>query len=95
MFKTNHYFDDKVVSIAFQTATLPATVGVMAKGEYRFGTDAREIMSVVSGALTVRLPGTDHWQTFRKGETFEVPAKSHFELKVEEDSAYLCLYDKA
>lgn len=25
----NNYFDDKVTSIAFQTATKPATVGVM------------------------------------------------------------------
>lgn len=94
MFKTNHYFDDHVVSIAFQTATLPATVGVMAKGEYRFGTQAKEIMTVVSGALTVLLPGTDKWQTFHQGETFEIPANSHFDLKVEDDSAYLCLYDK-
>jgi uncharacterized protein YaiE (UPF0345 family) len=94
MFKTNRYFDDQVVSIAFQTATLPATVGVMAKGEYRFGTEAREIMTVVSGALTVLLPGAADWQTFAQGDTFEVPANSHFDLKVAEDSAYLCLYDK-
>lgn len=94
MFKTNRYFDDQVVSIAFQTSTLPATVGVMAKGEYRFGTEAREIMTVVSGALSVLLPGNSDWQTFTQGDSFEVPANSHFELKVQEDSAYLCLYDK-
>lgn len=28
MLKTNQYFDGDVVSIAFQTETLPATVGV-------------------------------------------------------------------
>ncbi len=35
MFKINQYFDGKVASIAFQTATLPATVGVMAVGRIR------------------------------------------------------------
>ena len=30
MLKTNEYFDGNVKSIAFQTDTLPATVGVMA-----------------------------------------------------------------
>ena len=38
MFKMNQYFDGKVASLAFRTATLPATVGVMAPGEYEFGT---------------------------------------------------------
>ena len=52
----NNYFDNKVTSIAFQTATKPATVGVMEIGEYEFGTSEFETMSVVSGALTVKLP---------------------------------------
>ena len=30
MFKVNEYFDAKVASIAFQTESKPATVGVMA-----------------------------------------------------------------
>ena len=47
----NSYFDDKVTSIAFQTATLPATVGVMEIGEYEFGTSEFETMSVVSCLL--------------------------------------------
>ncbi|MGM8888479.1 pyrimidine/purine nucleoside phosphorylase, partial [Psychrobacter sp. 1U2] len=37
MLSVNNYFDDKVTSIAFQTATKPATVGVMSIGEYEFG----------------------------------------------------------
>lgn len=94
MFKTNSYFDDQVVSIAFQSASLPATVGVMAKGDYRFGTEAKEIMTVVSGSMKVLLPGQSEWQSVAQGDSFEVPANSHFELKVPEDSAYLCLYDK-
>lgn len=92
MFKVNQYFDGQVASIAFQTDTLPATVGVMAPGEYEFGTSQHETMQVVSGALTVKLPGSDTWQTFAAGGTFEVPANSRFQLKVAVDTAYLCLY---
>jgi len=34
----NTYFDGSVKSIGFQTADLPATVGVMVPGEYTFDT---------------------------------------------------------
>lgn len=92
MFKTNEYFDGKVASIAFQTETLPATVGVMAPGEYEFGTGAPETMTVVSGALTIQLPGQEDWVTYNAGESFKVPGDSKFGVRVEQDTAYLCLY---
>ena len=92
MFKVNEYFDGKVTSMAFQTATLPATVGVMAPGEYEFGTSQFETMTVVSGALTVLLPGQSEWQTFAQGEVFTVEANQKFQLKVAVDTAYLCTY---
>ena len=92
MFTTNQYFDGKVMSIGFQTATLPATVGVMATGEYKFGTNQKETMQVISGALTVLLPGASDWQTFKAGESFVVGADQSFELTVAEETAYLCLY---
>ena len=92
MFKVNEYFDGKVKSLAFAAADGPATVGVMAPGEYEFGTSTKEIMTVVSGALTVKLPGSANWKVFRKGESFTVGPKLKFQLKVTEDSAYLCLY---
>lgn len=93
MFKINHYFDGNVASIAFQTATLPATVGVMAVGEYEFGTSQLETITVVSGALTVKLPGSSAWQTYRAGEQFIVAANEKFQLKVSEETAYLCTYE--
>ncbi len=95
MFDTNTYFDGKVVSIAFQGETLPATVGVMAVGEYEFGTQQRETMQVVSGALTVKLPGSDQWQRYAAGETFVVEAEQSFQVQVEQESAYLCSYGQA
>lgn len=92
MFKVNEYFDGTVKSIAFTGAEGPATVGVMAPGDYEFGTGKREVMHVVSGALTVKLPGSDDWRTFGAGEKFDVPADSSFQLKVAEETAYLCEY---
>lgn len=92
MLKVNEYFDGRVKSIALQGGELPATVGVMARGEYTFGTDCREIMTVVSGKLVVKLPGSDAWQEFGEGATFEVEANQSFDLQVPVDTAYLCKY---
>lgn len=92
MFKVNEYFDGTVKSIAFTGTEGPATVGVMAPGEYEFGTAQREIMHVVSGALIVKLPGSDNWETFNAGDQFKVPANSKFQLQVKVDTAYLCEY---
>lgn len=93
MFKVNHYFDGKVASIAFAGEKLPATVGVMAPGEYEFGTSQHEVMTVISGALTVKLPGSDSWQTYHSGQAFNVAANSKFQLQVAQDTAYLCTYE--
>ncbi|MDP4945583.1 pyrimidine/purine nucleoside phosphorylase [Alishewanella sp. SMS8] len=92
MFKVNNYFDGKVASIGFQGEKLPATVGVMAPGEYEFGTSQHEVMTVISGALTVKLPGSDDWLTFTSGQAFEVAANVKFQLQVQQDTAYLCTY---
>lgn len=92
MFKSNEYFEGKVMSIAFSAGGGPATVGVMAPGDYEFGTAKKEIMTVVSGKLTVKLPGEADWMDFQKGGTFTVAPNSKFQVKVSEDSAYLCLY---
>jgi len=92
MLETNEYFDGKVKSIGFKTATLPATVGVMEIGEYEFGTSQKETMTVVSGALTVMLPNASDWKTFNQGDNFIVEANEKFQLKVEVATAYLCVY---
>ncbi|CAM5729056.1 pyrimidine/purine nucleoside phosphorylase [Mycolicibacterium aubagnense] len=92
MFKVNEYFDGAVTSVAFTAPDGPATVGVMAVGEYEFGTSSLEIMHVVSGALTVKLPGSDEWETFAAGTQFTVPADSKFGVRVEVETAYLCEY---
>ncbi len=92
MFETNQYFDGKVQSIAFQTKTLPATVGVMDIGEYEFGTSQHETMTVVSGSLEITLKDESASKTYQAGESFEVAANSSFNVKVVEQTAYLCTY---
>jgi hypothetical protein len=93
MLKVNEYFDGKVKSIGFKTATLPATVGVMAAGDYEFGTSQKETVTVISGALTVKLPDASEWKTFKDGDVFVVDAHKKFQLKVAADTAYLCTYE--
>ena len=89
----NSYFNDQVKSIALNNVEGTSTVGVMAVGEYEFGTSQREYMTVVSGALTVKLPTESDWKAFTKGDTFIVEANQTFQLKVAEMTAYLCRYE--
>ncbi|MDK2779012.1 MAG: pyrimidine/purine nucleoside phosphorylase [Pseudomonadota bacterium] len=93
MLNVNEYFDGNVKSIALQTATLPATVGVMEPGEYEFGTSQKEVMTVISGGLTVLLPGSSEWQTFTDGQSFTVAANVKFGVKVTIQTAYFCTYE--
>ncbi|MFT4810782.1 MAG: hypothetical protein ACJAXM_000776 [Arenicella sp.] len=92
MFEVSEYFDGNVKSIGFKTETLPATIGVMAAGDYEFATSQFETMNVVSGALTVQLPGSDQWQTFGANEKFTVEANQSFKVQVTSDTVYLCTY---
>jgi purine/pyrimidine-nucleoside phosphorylase len=92
MFKTNEYFDGKVKSIAFNTQDGPATVGVMAPGEYVFGTSSVEFMTVTSGLLSIMLPGDTEWHDYREFETFRVDKDVKFQVRVTEETSYRCLY---
>jgi uncharacterized protein YaiE (UPF0345 family) len=94
MLKTNTYFEGKVLSIGFERNGRRATVGVIAPGEYHFGTDAPERMTVVSGDVEVRLDGAPKtesaWRAYPTGTSFEVGAKSGFDVRASAPSAYLC-----
>jgi uncharacterized protein YaiE (UPF0345 family) len=92
MFKTNEYFDGNVKSIAFSTSEYPATVGVMAKGEYEFATSTVEIMTVISGTMVILLPDEDDWKEFNPFDSFRVEKDKKFKLKIPADAAYLCIY---
>jgi len=92
MIEVNEYFDGDVKSLSFKTETLPATVGVMMPGEYVFNTADKEKVTVISGALNIRLPGEDEETAYGVGESFEVAENSAFDVRVESQTAYLCLY---
>lgn len=92
MFKTNSYFDGKVISIAYKTEDGPATIGVMAPGEYEFGTATVEHMTVTSGQMKVMLPTQTEWTIYKTFETFIVEKGVKFKVQVTEDTSYRCLY---
>jgi len=90
--EVSEYFDGNVKSIAFKTETLPATVGVMAPGEYVFNTADKEEVTIISGALTIKRAEDSKAQTFSAVESFKVTANAVFDVKVTTETAYLCLY---
>lgn len=90
MLTHNRYFDDRVQSVGFTRDGRRATVGVIVPGEYHFGTQAAERMTVVSGALKANIAGAG-WQHYAQGAAFEVPANSGFDVQpVGGPAAYLC-----
>jgi purine/pyrimidine-nucleoside phosphorylase len=91
--EANIYFEGKVTS---RTVLFPdgskKTLGVMLPGDYEFGTDKKEIMEIMSGTLEILLPGSKAWKPIKGGETFEVPARSKFGLKIKTMTDYCCSY---
>ncbi|NKJ67983.1 pyrimidine/purine nucleoside phosphorylase [Vibrio chemaguriensis] len=90
--KENSYFAGSVKSLSFNQNDQDVSVGVMLPGEYTFGTQAPERMTVVKGALVVKRVGESDWTTYQSGEFFEVEGNSSFELHVKDATAYLCEY---
>jgi uncharacterized protein YaiE (UPF0345 family) len=90
MLKHNSYFEGQVQSVGFERNGRRATVGVVDSGEFHFGTEAPERMTVISGELWAKLPGEAGWRAFSAGTTFEVPGKSGFDVKALAPAAYLC-----
>jgi purine/pyrimidine-nucleoside phosphorylase len=88
MLTHNTYFDGQVQSVGYERHGRRMTVGVIMPGEYHFGTDAPERMTVVSGELEVK-DGTA-WRAYPAGTSFEVAAKSGFDVRAGQPAAYLC-----
>ncbi len=92
MFKVNEYFDGKVKSLAFETNQGAVTIGVMAAGDYEFGTSTIEYMTVTSGKMSILLQGETDWKTYNEFETFVVAKDSKFKVKVDASTSYRCEY---
>ncbi|EQA44705.1 PF06865 family protein [Leptospira broomii serovar Hurstbridge str. 5399] len=91
--KANVYFNGQVTSRTLLFANgEKKTLGILMPGEYEFGTDVGEIMEITEGDLLVLLPGNENWQEIKSGQSFQVPAKSKFKLKVKMVSDYCCSY---
>lgn len=91
--EANVYFDGKVTSrtVVFEDGT-KKTLGFMQPGEYSFDTGVAEIMEIFGGSMNVLLPDSSDWKQFGSGSSFEVPANSKFDLKVETYADYCCSY---
>ena len=87
------YFEGKVTSrtVLFADGT-KKTLGIMMSGEYEFGTELAEIMEIMSGQVSVLLPGKTEWQSIPDGGSFNVPANSKFGIKVNTIADYCCSY---
>jgi purine/pyrimidine-nucleoside phosphorylase len=92
MISVNEYFGGSVKSLGYHTTAGKSTVGVIAAGEYEFGTAQHETMTIVEGDLQVLLPGANDWAIYGQGQQFEVPAGTSFKVKATAPVAYLCLY---
>ncbi len=92
--KANVYFDGKVVS---HTLLFPdsskKTLGLIYPGQYHFNTDKAERMELVSGHCTVKVDGSTASASYSAGQTFEVPAKSGFNIEVKSGLCeYICSF---
>lgn len=91
--KANVYFSGNVTSrtVLFPDGTRK-TLGIMMPGEYEFGTDSAELMEMLGGNMDVLLPNESEWKSYAEGDSFHVPAKSSFKLKVNTVVDYCCSY---
>ncbi len=93
--KANVYFDGKVVSHTVLLANgAKKTLGLIYPGSFHFETAAPERMDIVAGTCRVRLAGESAFRTFATGESFNVPAKSSFDIEVTAGIAeYVCSFE--
>jgi uncharacterized protein YaiE (UPF0345 family) len=87
----NTYFDGKCVSHSITLADgSTISAGVIFPASLTFNTGAPERMQLLQGKCRVRLPGSESWQEFSGGQSFEVAGDSSFEIEVSEDLHYIC-----
>ena len=92
--KANIYFDGKVVSHSILLLDgSKKTLGLIYPGSYHFGTDKAELMEIVAGSCEVKLDGSESVTAYSAGQSFEVPAKSGFDITVNDGICeYICSF---
>ncbi len=89
--KGNVYHGGKVTSRSLITAEGEMkTLGLMQAGTYRFSTEAAEVMEITAGNCRVKLANSQDWVAYSDGQSFDVPANSHFDIEVDELLDYIC-----
>jgi uncharacterized protein YaiE (UPF0345 family) len=93
--KANVYFDGKVVSHTIRLASgARKTLGLIYPGSFHFTTDAAERMDIVAGACRVRVAGDPELRAYAAGTSFDVPAKSSFDIEVASGiTEYVCSFE--
>lgn len=92
--KANVYFEGRVVS---HTVLFPdgsrKTLGMIFPGTFHFGTDAAERMEIVAGCCRVKLDGQHDGMEIHAGGSFDVPARSGFDISVASGQCeYICTF---
>jgi uncharacterized protein YaiE (UPF0345 family)/ribosomal protein S18 acetylase RimI-like enzyme len=88
--KHNVYFGGKVQSLGFDAVGGYATVGVLIPGIYRFSADLEEHVTLIEGNLSVKIGGS--WREIGPGQKYIVPRGNSFDVRTEEQVAYVCYY---
>jgi len=91
--EANVYFDGKVTSfqVTFENGEVK-TLGVMAEGEYRFNTNAAEVMEMLSGEFEVKFKDKTEFVKMQTPCEFSVEANSYFDIKITALTNYCCSY---
>ena len=89
--QSNVYFDGKCVSHTVITADgTRKSVGVILPASLTFNTGAPETMQITAGSCRVRLAGSEDWNTYAEGTSFDVPGDSSFDIETDEGVDYIC-----
>jgi len=92
--KANVYFDGKCISHTVLWADgTRKSVGVILPSTLVFNTGAPELMEIVEGNCEVKLADENEAKTYRAGESFSVPANSHFEISTRDILHYVCHFE--
>jgi len=93
MYEIRKYHGDKVMSLTYEGEDHIFSVGIIAPGEYQFGTLKQEIFTVTHGMISVWIEGQDSYTDFGLNNSFVVHNHKNFKLRVKEISSYICFYE--
>jgi len=89
----NVYFGGKCVSHSITLADgSTISAGVIFPASLTFNTGAPERMQLLQGKCRVRMAGSDDWQDYAGGQSFDVAGDSSFDIDVIEELHYICHY---